>query len=106
MGASIVYFHESGGWLVPGDHTKESAVAALNAATATPEDQEEYGVYPDDTWCEPFIADDFHTFTLGWVRKVPNAAYYRSGDDDEYAWMLHDAKPNSRGAFLAAQLYF
>ena len=26
--------------------------------------------------------------------------------NDEYAWMLHDAKPNSRGAFLAAQLYF
>lgn len=106
MSASIVYFHEGGGWLIPGDHTKESAVAALNAATPTHEDQEEYGIYPDDVWDEPFTVGDFLSFLVGWYRKVPNVDYYRGGDHDEYAWMLHDAKPNSRGAFLATQLWY
>jgi len=103
MSKRLAYFHECGGWLVYGDHTKESAVARLNELTATAADQEEYGVYPDDTWDEPFTVDCFKTFEPGWWRWIPPAVH---GDDDYYSHYLHDAKPHSRGAFQAAGLYY
>jgi hypothetical protein len=101
MNKQLVHFHESGGWLVYGEHTKESAVARLNELTATPADQEEYGIYPDDTWTEPFNVETFRSFDPGWWRWVPAPRL-----DENYAYYLHDAKPHSRGAFQAAGLYY
>ena len=88
-------FHESGSWLVKGDHTKESAVAAINDCIAAECD---IGCYSDD-YPEPLLVDDVWCCESRWWRWVPAPR-----GDDNYPCYLHEAEPHARGAFQAAML--
>lgn len=106
MPVGVWQFHESGTWLVKGEHTMESAVAAINAAFELTEDGyyepvDDIGVYPDDCPSRLFTVDDFGYFGCRWHRWIPAPR-----DDPDYRFYLHDAAPHSRGAFQAAELAY
>jgi hypothetical protein len=85
---------QDGGFLLRGEHTKESAVAMLNTLVAA-------GEFESGCWDDSidrsvvFEPTSFHWFKCRWWRWVP----------EQFGGVrMCEAEPNARGAFVAAFL--